>query len=57
MEADEVDTAFKAVEQTHDGLGMSLGIVESAEDDILKREATLMGEVVVAKSPYLSLPA
>ena len=49
METDEVDTALKAMEQTHDGLGVSLRIVKSAEDDILKRETALMREVVVAK--------
>ena len=49
VETYEVDPALQTLQQSDDLAGMSGAVVESAEADILKRAATLMGEVVLTQ--------
>ena len=49
VEADKVDAAVEPLEQRDNLLGMLDAVVDSVENDILEREAALMGEVVVAQ--------
>ena len=49
VETNEVDSAFQALQQSDDLTGMCHTVVEPTKADILKRAATLMGEIILTQ--------
>ena len=49
VETDEVDAALQSSQQAHGFTGMALGVVESAKDNIFKRQPPLVGEIILSE--------
>ena len=49
VEPDEIDAAFQSCKQSHDGLRVVERVVDTTENDVLKRQTALMTEVILSE--------